>query len=164
MFVEHYRLDTMIGGQAQTVIPYPKISDDDWQMWKAFLPVKSIPFCKQVLLNAKATALQSTYGIPFDVYHEMVRGADYFEEIEVWGKHDIYKDPIAVGITGNGERHLMCRWGKDKLIPFESIKNRSWIYHLQNFGLILLASKEFWISTVGAAGIGLFYFALLLRP
>jgi hypothetical protein len=29
MFVENYRLDTMIGGQAQT-IPYPKI-DEDWQ-------------------------------------------------------------------------------------------------------------------------------------
>jgi hypothetical protein len=25
MFVENYRLDTMIGGQAQSVIPYPKI-------------------------------------------------------------------------------------------------------------------------------------------
>ena len=25
MFVENYRLDTMIGGQVQTVIPYPKI-------------------------------------------------------------------------------------------------------------------------------------------
>jgi hypothetical protein len=27
MFVENYRLDTMIGGQAQTAIPYPKISE-----------------------------------------------------------------------------------------------------------------------------------------
>ena len=43
MFVENYRLDTMIGGQAQTAIPYPKISDEDWQKWKAFLPVKSAP-------------------------------------------------------------------------------------------------------------------------
>ncbi len=111
----------MIGGQAQTAIPYPKISDEDWQKWKAFLPVKSVPFCK-------------------------------------------YKDPIALGITGNGERHLICRWGKDKLIPFESIKSRSWLYHVQNFGLILLASKEFWLSTVGAAVIGILYFAVLLHP
>jgi hypothetical protein len=29
MFVENFRLDTMIGGQAQTVIPYPKISNED---------------------------------------------------------------------------------------------------------------------------------------
>jgi hypothetical protein len=42
MFVENYRLDAMIGGQAQTAIPYPKISDEDWQKWKAFLPVKSV--------------------------------------------------------------------------------------------------------------------------
>jgi hypothetical protein len=69
-----------------------------------------------------------------------------------------------VGITENGERHLICRWGKDKLIPFESIKSRSWLYHLQNFGLVLLASKEFWLSTVGAVGIGILYLGLLLHP
>jgi len=48
MFVENYRLDTMLGGQAQIAIPYPKISDEDWPKWKAFLPVKSVPFCKKV--------------------------------------------------------------------------------------------------------------------
>jgi hypothetical protein len=165
MFVENYRLDTMVGGQAQTtVIPYPKISHEDWQKWKAFLPVKSVPFCKKVLLGTRETFLQAAYGIPPDVSREMVRGAGYFKEIEVWGKREIYKDPIAVGITENGGRHLICRWGKDKLIPFESIKSRSWLYHLQNFGLILLASKEFWLSTVGAVGIGILYFGLLLRP
>ena len=74
MFVENYRLDTMIGGQAQTAIPYPKISDEDWQKWKAFLPVKSVSFCKKVLLHTRETFLQAAYGIPFDVYHEMVRG------------------------------------------------------------------------------------------
>jgi hypothetical protein len=152
MFVENYRLDTMIGGQAQTAIPYPKISDEDWQKWKAFLPVKSGPFCKKVLLDASEIFLQAAYGIPFDVYHEMVRGSGYFEEIEVWGKREVYKDPIAVGITGNGERHLICR-----------IKSRSWLYHLQNFGLILLASKEFWLSTVGAALVGILYLGLLLH-
>ena len=30
MFIENYRLETMIGGQAQSMIPYPKISDEDW--------------------------------------------------------------------------------------------------------------------------------------
>ena len=73
----------------------------------------------------------------------MVRGAGYFEEIEVWGKREIRKDPIAVGITENGERHLICRWGMDKLIPFERIKSRSWIYQIQNFGVNLLASERF---------------------
>ena len=31
MFVENYRLDLMIGGQAQSALPYPKISDKDWR-------------------------------------------------------------------------------------------------------------------------------------
>jgi hypothetical protein len=163
MFVENYRLDTMIGGQAQTVIPYPKISDEDWQKWKAFLPVKSVPFCKKVLLHERKTFLQAAYGIPFDVYHEMVRGAGYFEEIEIWGKREIRKDPIAVGITENGERHLMCRWGLDKLIPFERIKNRSWIYQVQNFGVNLLASENFWFSTAVATLFGIGYIALWLN-
>lgn len=156
MFVENYRLDTLIGGQAQTTIPYPKISDEDWQKWKAFLPVKSVSFCKKVLLDARETSLHSGYGIPFDVYHEMVRGSDYFEEVEIWGKREIYKDPIAVGL-GNGERYLICRWGMDKLIPFEKIKSRSWRYHIQNFGVIVLSSEKFWLGTAAVAILGIVY-------
>jgi hypothetical protein len=45
------------------------------------------------------------------ICREMVRGASHFEEIEIWGKREIRKDPIAVGIAGNGERYLICRWG-----------------------------------------------------
>src|SRR5215471_10345326 len=64
MFIENYRLDTMVGGQAQTtLIPYPKISHEDWLKWKAFLPVKSVPFCKKVLLGARETFLQAADGI-----------------------------------------------------------------------------------------------------
>jgi hypothetical protein len=33
----------------------------------------------------------------------MVRGAGHFEEVEIWGKREIRKNPIAVGLTGNGE-------------------------------------------------------------
>ena len=163
MFVENYRLDTMIGGQAQTVIPYPKISEDDWQKWKAFLPVKSVPFSKKVLLRKTNTFLEAAYGIPFDVYHEMVRGAGYFDEIEVWGKREIHKDPIAVGITENGERHLICRWGMDKLISFERIRSRSWLYQIQNFGVNVFSSKNFWLSTVTVTLLAIGYIALLLN-
>jgi hypothetical protein len=109
MFVENYRLDTMVGGQAQTLIPYPKISDEDWQKWKEFLPVKSV-FCKKELFEKTEAFLKTAYGIPPDVCHELVRGASHFEEIDIWGKREIYKDPIAVGITGNSERYLICRW------------------------------------------------------
>jgi hypothetical protein len=163
MFLENYRLDTMIGGEAQTAIPYPKISDEDWQKWKAFLPVKSVPFCKKVLLRNTATFLKSAYGIPPDAYHEMARAADHFDEIEVWGKREIRKDPIAVGINGDGERHLICRWGKDKLIPFERIKSRSWLYHIQNFGVVLLTSENFWFSTAVAMLFGVGYIVLWLQ-
>ena len=160
MFVENYRLDTMIGGQAQTVIPYPKISEEDWQIWKAFLPVKSAPFSKKVLLQETKTSLRVAYGIPFEVYHEMIRGADYFDDVEVWGKQEIYKDPIAVGIAGNGDRHLICRWGMDKLIPFESIKNRSWLYRVHNFGMNVLTSEMFWLTSAAVAVFGIAFIAI----
>ena len=160
MFVENYRLDTMIGGQAQTVIPYPKISEQDWHIWKAFLPVKSAPFGKKVLLHETKNSLRVAYGIPFEVYHEMVRGADYFEDMEVWGKQEIYKDPIAVGIARNGDRHLICRWGMDKLIPFESIKNRSWLYHIHNFGVNLLTSEMFWLTSAVVTVFGIALIAI----
>ena len=97
MFVENYRLDMMIGGQAQTAIPYPKISDEDWQAWKAFLPVKSVLLYKKVLLHNSKNFLYTAYGIPPDACHEIVRGAGHFEEIEVWGKRQIRKDPHCRG-------------------------------------------------------------------
>jgi len=147
----------MIGGQAQTAIPYPKISDDDWQRWKAFLPVKSAPFCKKVLLHREKTFLHNAYDIPPEICRKMLQGASYFEEIEIWRKRQIRKDPIAVGITGNGERYLICRWGMDKLIPFEKIKSRSWLYHIQNFGVMLLTSEKFWLSAAAATLLAMTY-------
>ena len=45
MFVEHYRLEEppLGGGRglANEAIPYPKISDEDWKVWTAFLPVRT---------------------------------------------------------------------------------------------------------------------------
>src|SRR5262245_5235935 len=98
MFVENYRLDTMIGGQAQTVIRYAKTSKEDWHIWKASLPVKSATITKKVLLHETKNLLRIAYCIPFEVYHERIRVADYFADMEVWGKQEIYKVPIAVGI------------------------------------------------------------------
>lgn len=154
MFVENYRLETMVGGQAQTVIPYPKISDEDWRKWKAFLPVRSV-----LLLHKSKTFVPTVYGIPRDVCDEMVRGAGHFEEIQIWGTREIRKDPIAVGVTGNGERYLICRWGMDKLVPFEKIKSRSWLYHIQNLGLMVVTSEKFWLimSTAAATLLGIAY-------
>src|SRR5262245_522933 len=111
MFIENYRLDTMIGGQAQSMIPYPKISDEDWAKWKAFLPVKAEVICKTELLGKPKALLHHAYGIPTGVCQEMTQGARHFDKIEVWAKRKISKDQIAVGLTGNGERYLICRWG-----------------------------------------------------
>lgn len=163
MFVENYRVDTMIGGQAQTTIPYPRISDADWQKWKAFLPVKSEPFCKKVLLRKTQSFMRAAYGIPHHACDEMIRAARHFEEIEIWSKREISKDPIAVGITENGERYLICRWGMDKLIPFERIKSRSWIYQIQNFGVNVLTSENFWFGAAVATVFGIGYIALWLN-
>jgi hypothetical protein len=159
MFVENYRLDAMIGGQAQTAIPYPKISDEDWQKWKAFLPVKGVPFSKKVLLHRKRTFLHIAYDIPPEICCKMLQGAGYFEEIEIWRKRQIRKDPIAVGIAGNGDRYLICRWGMDKLIPFDKIKSRSWLYHIQNFGVVLLTSPTFWLGGAAATLLAMAYIA-----
>jgi hypothetical protein len=159
MFVENYRLDTMIGGQAQSMIPYPKISDEDWVRWKAFLPVKTEVICKTELLGKPKALLHTAYGIPTDVCQVMTQGARHFDEIEVWGKRKISKDPIAVGLTGNGERYLICRWGMDKLIPFEKIKSRSWLYHIQNFGVTLLTSGTFWLCGAAATLLAMSYIA-----
>jgi hypothetical protein len=163
MFVENYRLDTMIGGQAQTVIPYPKISDEDWRKWKAFLPVRSELLCKKVLRHKSKTFVETVYGIPRDVCDEMVRGAGHFEEIEVWGKREISKDPIAVGITESGSRHLICRWGMDRLIPFERIKSRSWIYQIQNLGVTLVTFESFWLRFAVAVLLGMGYIGAFLN-
>jgi hypothetical protein len=163
MFIENYRQDNMIGGQAQNSIPYPKISDEDWEAWKAFLPVKSAPFCKKVLVQQGKSLLRASYGIPFSVYHKILPAANYFEEIEVWGKREIWKDPIAVGITDSGDRHLICRWGMDKLIPFETIKSRSWMYQIENFGVNLVASGHFWFATVTGTLFAIGYLALWLN-
>jgi hypothetical protein len=159
MFVENYRLDATIGGQAQTAIPYPKISDEDWQKWKAFLPVKGVPFSKKVLLHKKRTFLHIAYDIPPEICCKMLQGAGYFEEIEIWRKRQIRKDPIAVGIAGNGDRYLICRWGMDKLIPFDKIKSRSWLYHIQNFGVVLLTSPTFWLGGAAATLLAMAYIA-----
>jgi hypothetical protein len=157
MFVENYRLDTMIGGQAQNGIPYPKISDEDWSKWKAFLPVKSVLLSKKLLLDTRTFFLHTTFDVPSDVCVEMMRSANYFEAVEIWRKREIRKDPIAVGLTANGERYLICRWGMDRLVPFETIKSRSWLYHIQNFGVLLVTSENLWLSAAAAMILGIAY-------
>jgi len=124
MFVENYRqenVDSLMGGNNASPIPYPKISDEDWRVWNLFLPVRAVNLDRIAASNARQGMMLSLYDIPYAVTDEIRKANPYFERIEVWRKHEIEKDPIAVGIAG-GQRYMIARWGMDKLIPFETIK------------------------------------------
>ena len=122
MFVENYRLeDPPLGGgtgHTNEAIPYPTISDEDWKVWTAFLPVRT-EIDEEFLTGANPLLYAQT--LPPKVRDELKRANRFFDRVEVWGKHEIEKDPIAVGYRGN-DRYLIARWGMEKLIPFEAIK------------------------------------------
>ena len=122
MFVETYRLEAppVGGGTSRTTeaIPYPTISDDDWKVWTAFLPVRT-EIDEKFLRGASPRLYAQT--LPPKVRDELQRANRFFDRVEVWGKREIEKDPIAVGYQGN-DRYLIARWGMEKLIPFEIIK------------------------------------------
>jgi hypothetical protein len=123
MFVENYRdqnAATILGGGEAIPIPYPKLSDEDWEIWRRFLPYRSRHFNREEAHKSSAL-LRFSYGMPYQVTREIRKASQYFDEIEVWGKREVYKDPIAVGLYG-GDRYLIARWGMDKLVPFEAIK------------------------------------------
>jgi len=122
MFVENYRLEEppLGGGRGLTneAIPYPTISDDDWKVWTAFLPVRT-EIDEKFLRGASPRLYAQT--LPPKVRDELQRANRFFDRVEVWGKREIEKDPIAVGYQGN-DRYLIARWGMEKLVPFEIIK------------------------------------------
>jgi len=122
MFVENYRLeDPPLGGgtgHTNEAIPYPTISDEDWKVWTAFLPVRT-EIDENFLTGASPLLYAQT--LPPKVRDELKRANRFFDRVEVWGKREIEKDPIAVGYRGN-DRYLIARWGMEKLIPFEAIK------------------------------------------
>jgi hypothetical protein len=122
MFVENYRLEEppLGGGRGLTneAIPYPTISDEDWKVWTAFLPVRT-EIDEKFLSGASPQLYAQT--LPPKVREELQRANRFFDRVEVWGKREIEKDPIAVGYQGN-DRYLIARWGMEKLVPFEAIK------------------------------------------
>lgn len=124
MFVENYRQESgtsiMAGGDTRP-LPYPRISDADWRVWKLFLPVRTMNLDQADAKKLGERGLNFSYGIPYALTGEIQKATEYFDKIEVWRKHEINKDPIAVGIIG-AERYLIARWGMAKLIPFETIK------------------------------------------
>ncbi|TMA78359.1 MAG: hypothetical protein E6J74_41875 [Deltaproteobacteria bacterium] len=116
MFVETYRLEAppVGGGTSRTTeaIPYPTISDDDWKVWTAFLPVRT-EIDEKFLRGASPRLYAQT--LPPKVRDELQRANRFFDRVEVWGKREIEKDPIAVGYQGN-DRYLIARWGMEKLV------------------------------------------------
>ena len=141
MFVENYRQETanslMAGGDAKPV-PYPKISAEDWGVWKELLPIKR----GSVGPEEFSTPVQFDpyLGVPIALQSDIREAGKHFDKVEVWAKTDLNKDPIAVGILA-GDRYLVARWGMEKLIPFERIKKtmpliHAWQYATSPFGVL----------------------------
>ena len=156
MFVENYRREDaasiMAGGESRA-IPYPKISQDDWRVWRVFLPVRSHKIDKIAALNLSPASLLSE-GIPYQVGREIQKATEYFDKIEIWRARHVEKDPIAVALIGQ-ERYLIARWGMEKLLPFETLKRAmplvlAWKYATSPLGVF----AEF-------AGLGLLAWNLL---
>src|ERR671919_2974187 len=148
MLVENYRLEEPpLGGgtvHINETIPYPRIPDEDWKVWTRFLPVRT-EISENFLTDANS--LLYTQTLPPKVRHELRSANRFFDRIEVWGKHRIEKDPIAVGYQGN-DRYLIARWGMEKLMPFEFIKKRrslivAWKYSI---GALSLLASLVWLS------------------
>jgi hypothetical protein len=139
MFVENYRLEEPpLGGESghtDEAIPYPTISDEDWKVWTAFLPVRT-EIDEKFLSGASPRLYAQT--LPSKVRDELRTANRFFDRIEVWGKREIEKDPIAVGYQGN-DRYLISRWGMEKLVPFEMIKK----------GLPLMLAHKYGIHALG---------------
>jgi hypothetical protein len=126
MYVESYALRGVLPAEADQAVAerYPKISAEDWEVWKYFLPVRSHALDRAgVIKLVRMFSPATSGGIPYSIAREMKRASERFDKIEVWRAHDVEKDPIAVGIE-DGERYLIARWGMAKLIPFEALKNR----------------------------------------
>jgi hypothetical protein len=155
MFVETYRLEAppLGGGRGLTneAIPYPTISDKDWKVWTAFLPVRT-EIDEKFLSGASPRLYAQT--LPPRVRDEIQRANRFFDRVEVWGKREIEKDPIAVGYRGN-DRYLIARWGMEKLVPFEVIKKSMPLILAQNYGIYSLG------LLAGLAGLGFLVWNLL---
>ena len=155
MFVETYRLEPQpLGGECglnSEAIPYPKISDEDWKVWTAFLPVRT-EIDEKFLRGASPMLYAQT--LPRKVRDEIQRGNRFFDRVEVWGRHEVEKDPIAVGYHANS-RYLIARWGMEELLPFEVIKKSMPLMLICKYG----GRASYLLA--GLAGLGFFLWNLL---
>ena len=140
MFVENYRSETagsiMLGGDAKP-IPYPRISPEDWLVWTKFLPFRSLRTDRLAGRIMKDGSLYARQGIPPAVTAEIRKATEYFDQVEVWRKQEVHKDPIAVGIIA-GERYMIARWGMEELVPFDKIKTRLLMWNYATHPLVIM--------------------------
>jgi hypothetical protein len=85
-------------------------------------------------------------GVPTEAAQQIVEARQHFDQVEIWGKRNLYKDPIAVGLLDE-RRYLICRWGMDSLVPFETIKRRSGMYRVWNVLLSAVNNEVFVVGT-----------------
>ena len=74
MFVENYRrenAESIMAGAEARAMPYPRISDEDWRVWTAFLPIRSHNLDKTAASKFSTTSLDE--GIPLQVAVEVER-------------------------------------------------------------------------------------------
>ena len=84
MFVENYRSEVpLLGGESghiNKVIPYPTISDEDWKVWTAFLPIRT-EIDEKFLSGASPWLYAQT--LPSKVRDELQRANRFFDRLEV---------------------------------------------------------------------------------
>ena len=142
MFIESYEFRTpTVGGNishtSSEAIPYPAISDGDWEVWTTYLPVRT-EIEPEFLAGRGLLAYAHT--LPSKVRDDLQRANRYFDKVEVWGHRQIEKDPIAVGYRKN-TRYLIARWGMAELLPFPRMKKymplmRAHDYAIRNFPIV----------------------------
>src|ERR1043166_1247884 len=114
MYSESYALRSgaLLGEAEQTSAElYPKISTEDWEVWKYFLPVRSHALDRSAVHNLVHMFSPATSGgIPYTIAREIYRASERFDKIEVWRAHDVEKDPIAVGRSEEHTSELQSRF------------------------------------------------------
>jgi hypothetical protein len=143
MFIENYRLENMVGGQALTAVPYPEISAEDWKAWQAFLPVRT----KYKVNDLSKGGLVINLRVPTGAAQQIVEARRHFDEIEIWGSETSIKTLSQSGFLDK-RRYLICRWGMDSLLPFETIKRRSGMYRAWNM-LVSAVNNEVFVTATG---------------
>lgn len=110
-------------------IPYPRLSDEELNIWGAFLPTaySSYPRPYSGVPSFSQYAFDEIPLTALRIIQEAQESRAFFA-LEIWTpEKKRIQDPIAVGVVKSSHAssseslYLLCRWG-ESLIPFEEIK------------------------------------------